>query len=117
MPDTLEKPESWQNVSIRFCETILVLTIALCLFSFVCFEFWWNFLACNSIPRPARMEMTLKMLHENWKAGLLVLIPLFYRPIRTFAEKLKKMGSLETREPEEEPEKTANPQQSPKQGL
>ncbi len=30
MPEHAENPKSWQNVSIKFCETLLVLTLAVC---------------------------------------------------------------------------------------
>lgn len=46
---------------------------------------------------------TLEPLSKNWKGLLLLLIPLFYRTARTFLEKVKKVGWMET-EPREKPE-------------
>jgi len=54
-------------------------------------------------PVDHSVESTLHMLSDNWKAVLLLLIPLFYRAAKIFLGKLKKLGPLET-EPQEKRE-------------
>ncbi len=41
-----------------------------------------------------RFGYLMKTVHDNWRAALVLLIPLFYRPIRTFLENLEEAGSL-----------------------
>ena len=42
------------------------------------------------------LKDTLKTFSENWRAFLLLLIPLFYRTVRTFLERVKKFAGMET---------------------
>ena len=51
----------------------------------------------------------MKMLNENWKVGLLILIPLFYRTIRMFLERVRKAFGMEVQEPEDVEEKPNPP--------
>jgi hypothetical protein len=44
-------------------------------------------------------------MNENWKVGLLILLPLFYRPIRTFLEELREAFGMK-RTPREVGEET-----------
>jgi len=37
-------------------------------------------------------------LNTNWKVGLIILVPIFFRPIRTFLEKAKKLWGAEAQE-------------------
>jgi hypothetical protein len=41
-----------------------------------------------------RITYLMKTVHDNWRAALVLLIPLFYRPVRTFLENLEEAGSL-----------------------
>jgi hypothetical protein len=38
-------------------------------------------------------------MNENWKTGLLLLIPLFYRTVKKFVERLESVGPMKTRTP------------------
>jgi hypothetical protein len=44
-----------------------------------------------------RFTRLMQVVNENWKAALVLLIPLFYRPIRVFLENLEEAGSLKRR--------------------
>ena len=57
-----------------------------------------------------RIEAALKMLNENWKVGLLILVPLFYRTIRMFLERVRKVWGMEAQQPEAVEEKPNPPQ-------
>ncbi len=48
----------------------------------------------------------LKTLSENWKGLLLLLVPLFYRTIRAFLERVRKFAGMET---DIEEKRTATP--------
>jgi hypothetical protein len=41
-----------------------------------------------------RFTGLMKTIHENWRAALVLLIPLFYRPVRTFLENIEEAGSF-----------------------
>jgi hypothetical protein len=40
-------------------------------------------------PRMLRMARVLALVDEHWKVGLLLLIPLFYRTVRAFLERVE----------------------------
>ena len=42
-----------------------------------------------------RLQTVLADLHNNWHLGAIILIPLFYRPLRKFMEEVKKIWGLE----------------------
>ena len=66
--------------------------------------FYFGWLALHSgtanSTEKSPLVAILTTLSENWKGLLLLLIPLFYRTVRTFLEKVKKFAGMET-EPEE----------------
>lgn len=62
-----------------------------------------------------RLPLILRSLNLNWKACLLLLIPLFYRTIQAVLQRIKKWPwGMESQEPEDEQkEKTPQKQQKP----
>jgi hypothetical protein len=94
---------------LKSSEILLVLTITVALVLFVVREVLWVWLACDAVIRQERIESALKMLNENWKVGLLILVPLFYRTIRMFLERVRKAFGMEV-QPEEIVEKPNPPQ-------
>ena len=94
---------------LKISEIVIVTTITAVLFLFVLREVLWVWLACNAALRQQRIEDALKMLNENWKVGLLILIPLFYRTIRMFLERVRKAFGMEVQEPEDVEEKPNPP--------
>jgi len=98
-------PTSKSDKLLFYIEVISVASIALGIFLFIAFEISW--VICPiSTNMQSRIEAVLKALNANWKVGLLVLIPLFYRTVRTFLELVQKgPGGLERRiQPEAEKE-------------
>jgi CMP-N-acetylneuraminic acid synthetase len=50
--------------------------------------------------RQMRMQNALTMLNGNWKIGLLLLIPLFYRTVRAFLQRAEEFAGIKApREP------------------
>ena len=94
---------------LKISEIVIVTTITAVLFLFVLREVLWIWRACNATLRQQRIEGALKMLNENWKVGLLILIPLFYRTIRMFLERVRKAFGMEVQEPEDVEEKPNPP--------
>lgn len=61
----------------------------------------WADSACRQI----RFAQSLKTINDNWKVGLIILIPLFYRGIRAFLERVEEFGGMKA------PVKKATPDQ------
>lgn len=93
-------PERLDNC-LRIAEAIIVLAITVAIFGLIVVEFWSVLLRGDSPPRQQRVESMLKTLNDNWKASLLLLVPLFYRTIRMFLEKVKRAWGMEI-EPEKQ---------------
>ncbi len=96
-----EKLEPQLDKYLKFGEVLVVATISLFMCLFVLYEMFWIALAFDMEARQERLATILKMLSDNWKAGLLLLVPLFYRTIRMFLERVKRFAGMET---EQEPE-------------
>jgi hypothetical protein len=86
---------------LKISEAIVVITITLILVLLVCRQVHWVWIACSAADRQNRVEASLKMVNDNWKVGLLILIPLFYRTTRMFLQRVRKAGWFEA-EPEGE---------------
>jgi hypothetical protein len=76
----------WLSYLLSVLELLIVLIIA-CLVGFAVY----CFLSGNA--QEARFTTLMRTVNENWKAALVLLIPLFYRPLRTFLENLEEAGS------------------------
>jgi len=59
-------------------------------------------------PANTKVGQIIKLLNDNWKALLILLIPLFYYPIRTFLGELQEIGGAKRKTPE-----ASQPQQRP----
>ncbi len=84
--------------TLKACEALLVIFLTVALLGFIVYQITWIITACPQ----ERIKSTFTMLNENWKVGLLLLVPLFYRTIRMFLERVRKFLGMETREPDEE---------------
>ena len=70
---------------------------------------YWLVRGGISDPHRIRVVDLLRTINDNWKAVLLLGIPLFYRTIRAFMERVRKVGGVETSRPADETEPTAIP--------
>jgi len=117
------KPNPWQqtytwvaeNCSpdgfLSLVETITVVVIAVVIYGVITYEFLWVAYGIELPSRPARLEAALKTFNENWKLGLLLLIPLFFRTIRKFMERVEEVAGMKARAPETQPKEVPNPPQ------
>lgn len=95
---------------LKVSEAAIVLAITAVFVLFVVREVLWIWFGCDPSVRQQRIEAALKMLNENWKVGLLILVPLFYRTIRMFLERVRKVWGMEAQQPEAVEEKPNPPQ-------
>jgi hypothetical protein len=111
MADAKEKPDHWYSTfagwelgfdrCLKISEAVVVITITFILVLLVFRQVHWVWIACNAADRQSRIEQSLRMVNDNWKVGLLILIPLFYRTTRMFLQRVRKAGWFEA-EPEGE---------------
>jgi hypothetical protein len=83
-----ELPE-WLNWLLSLVEPVIVLGIAFC----IAYGAW-----CLVTPelngRQARIISAIKVLSENWKSAMLLLVLLFYRTIRMFLEQTEEAWGM-----------------------
>jgi len=108
--------KGWKRVEVlldralKTCEALIVICLTLALLGFISYQIAWIVKG----PHQERIKSTVAMLNENWKVGLLLLVPLFYRTVRMFLERVRKFLGMETRDPDEistepNPEPTVQP--------
>ena len=102
------KSDNFLDGLVRIAEKVIVLIIAIVIFGAVILQSIWILRACQEY----RFSYAVTLLSRNWEALLILLIPLFYRPIRTFMDrveefwKIKAAPSGQVQEPKQsEPEK------------
>ena len=113
MPTTSEswfdKVEPWLDRVLKFLEVVIVLVLAVVILAVTGYEIVWVFRG-NQWPSQVRLEAALKALNENWKVVLLLLVPLFYRTIRGFLERVEEFaGAKAPRIPKSKSPETPNP--------
>lgn len=119
MPDASEswfdKVEPWLDRVLECLEVAMVLVLAAGILVATGYEIIWIFNG-DPLTRQARLAAALRTLNENWKALLLLLIPLFYQTIRGFLERVEEFaGAKAPRTPKStSPEKPNPPEQTPK---
>lgn len=70
------------NWLLTVLELLIVLAIVLVI-GYAIVSFLWG-------DSQVRVVLLMVAINENWKAALILLIPLFYRPIRIYLEQLDK---------------------------
>jgi|HubBroStandDraft_1064217.scaffolds.fasta_scaffold686783_2 hypothetical protein len=89
LPDeerTSDKLLRWGETSVVLCVTVIVLL------TFTYGLFWLVF--CDPQTRSSRLTVIVKALNDNWKVGLVLAVPLFYRTIRVFLERVEEFGGM-----------------------
>lgn len=87
MSFTRETIPNWLTWFLSVMELVIVLGLA-SLFGYVVLSFLLQ------SPQQARVSAFMKTVNENWKAALILLVPLVYRPMRLFLENLEEAGPL-----------------------
>lgn len=77
--------------------TVIVLAVLICLA--IGYEVYWIIRADNPEVRQQRFISAFNLFNSNWKLGVLLLVPLFYRTIRKFLERVEKVAGMTARPP------------------
>jgi hypothetical protein len=93
-----------ESLEVPFVFLILVL-----IFLFLIGELAWILWSMNGAVRQCRLLEVICMLDSHWKICLVILVPLFFRPVRIFLLKLEGVGWLTTTK-HRETEVTSNPE-------
>ena len=105
--------DHWLDGLLKIGESLTVITIAIAVLSTITYELIWNFL-CDPAVRQSRITGTLRTLNEDWKAGLILIVPLFYRTIKSFLERVEEFaGAKAPRAPKATTKETPNPPEVP----
>jgi hypothetical protein len=74
--------------ALSFCEALTAFFVTGVIWLGLVAMLYWVVFGADAQTRldavHVRLVEVLKQGHENWKVGLLLLIPLFYRPVRMF---------------------------------
>jgi hypothetical protein len=87
IPQTSSEPLIDRILRILEITTLLVLVAGMVIVAF--YESFWIFWGDLASSRHARLATVMRELNENWKPTLLILVPLFYRTVRTFLEQVE----------------------------
>jgi hypothetical protein len=108
-----DRVQPWFDHVLEFLEVLMVLVLAVGILVVTGYEVAWVVGGWLSPTQP-RLATVLKTLNENWKALLLLLVPLFYRTIRGFLERVEEFaGAKAPRKAKSASPQTVNP---PEQG-
>jgi hypothetical protein len=77
------------DLVLRWGEVCIVVLIAVVVIAATLYQVLWIVFAMDWPTREARLSTSLRMLNEDWKVGLILLVPLFYRTIRAFLERVE----------------------------
>ena len=102
-PPLWEEPTSESSWLSRAEMTLVMVLAAICAVVLLYLCIWivaghWFGNGCH-----ARLVETIRLINDNWKAGALILVVLFFRPVRRFLMNVKKAGPLDTSQPAEPP--------------
>jgi hypothetical protein len=104
-----DKVEPWFDRVLECVEVLMVLALGAGILTATLFEVIWTFHG-DPCGRHLHLEAALKTLNENWKAGLLLIVPLFYRTVRGFLERVEEFaGAKAPRKPKSTLGETPNP--------
>lgn len=92
--------ELWIDRCLKVLEFLIVAGLAIVVFTGAIYETCWVLWGSLPSDRQTRMQNALTMLNGNWKIGLLLLIPLFYRTVRAFLLRAEEFAGIKApREP------------------
>src|SRR5713226_6890348 len=94
----------WLNWILATVEPIVVLAIAFA----VLYVVYWAVFQSSGSSQQVRFKELIEEINGNWKAGILLLVVLFYRTIRIFLEQAEEAFSVK-RPLRGEPEEGSKP--------
>ncbi len=98
---------------LTLAELCLVLTLTIAIAIVAILSLIWIVGVCSLQIQQQRLALLLKTLSDNWKASLILLVPLFYRTIRKFIARVTKLpGGVEAITEDEKAKPDISPIQS-----
>ena len=94
----LARLPEWLDWVLAVVEPLIVLGITGC----IGYVLYWQVFSGESAQQlhpHAYLATTMKQLSDNWKAGVILLVVLFYRTIRTFLEQADEALGVKRRKP------------------
>lgn len=96
----------WLNWLLSVIEPCIILVIAFVL----AYAGYWLIFGSEGSGHQARLTQLMKLMNDDWKAALILLVLLFYRTIRTFLEQAEEAWGVKRKRPIiGEPEENPNP--------
>jgi|SRR5882724_1978242 len=86
--------EPWLDRCLKIVEFLTVAGLAGVVFTTAIYETYWVLWGFTPSDRQDRVQTVLGMLNGNWKIGLLLLIPLFYRTVRAFLQRAEEFAGI-----------------------
>ena len=92
-PEHPRQNPGWLDPAIRALDSLLELgerisiLLAVALAAFVAYELFFS----GDDPAQTRSGKVLALLNDNWKAALLIALPVFYRSLRTFLRRVREI--------------------------
>jgi hypothetical protein len=83
--EKIERAPHWMDIVLSILEPAIIVGITLLAIYASC----WLMFGNENSAQHIRMIRMVVLLNENWKVGLILLLLLFYRPIRIFLEQLE----------------------------
>src|SRR5579862_4306304 len=88
------KTEFWAEGFLKLLEAFTVVLIVLLAFAATIYEIIWIRTGGSWSDTHARFRDALTQVDSHWRLGLALLVPLFYRTIRTFLEQVKEFMGM-----------------------
>jgi hypothetical protein len=97
---------TWDK-TLHHLECVTVFVISIVIYAAIFYEVIW-IVSATSGQHQDRFRQTFQLLNDNWRAGLLLFVLLFYRTVRKFMERVEKFAGMTATKPEHE-ETDVNP--------
>ena len=81
----------WLDRTLELLEVFTVLIVVVAIGVAALYTAYWVYFDQPSL-RQSRLSAAVKSLNDNWRVGLILAIPLFYRTIRGILERLEEFG-------------------------
>lgn len=111
--DWLARLEERSDTYLTVAELFVVLALAISLAILALFTLIWIVKTWSLQVQQDRLTTVLKTISDDWKAVLILLVPLFYRTIRKFIARIRKGPLGVEADPEEEAAKLDIPSTEP----
>lgn len=88
--------EPWLERILKFLEFVVVAGITIAIIFAVVHEVRWVLWGVTQSPiaRQDRLRSAIVLINENWRLGLILFVPLFYRTLREFLSRAEEIAGI-----------------------